>query len=1061
MAMPFSLDASFSHEPNTMGSTMHSQRSPINDAHVELLPNPDFVFPALPSDGSTTRSTKRPLSTQILPTSKRVPRAAISERRSVNALPNFSFNPAGLGSAPGSSTSTPPHSPPLPSPSTPSRPMGHRRGGSELVGGDARYGTVSVVSNSPPKGDGFALAGSAPTRLGPPPGRRGHAHRRSGAISGHDLQSILQPRELNPLPNPLPTGGSAPVTPLETDIKPFFPIPSRRSVSQSSVNLPADPSVEPGPESSPRRLLSHRARVGFSEKVEYIRPLSTISSETESSLSTIRGHSVTGSLSSVVSGGASSPSPARSGRPSLHTTFEDESPRARPGTAGDILDLFTGGQDKVSGTISRPNSSYSPSPSKPTREFPTVTGSPPPKKRAFFGWEHRRSPTPVSPSLHPSASDPSLASSPEPFQSTAGEETVAADTKDATGKARKPRKVKSWANSLIRKPKSQQTKSRTQTQPQDSESSADDDMDTIPDLSTSFLLENFDVDDTVTIVAADDLRTPRINPETSSLASTPKLGPVHDSDTMSPVIDLDAALGPFNTPSVGNSGRNCRSARRSMHSGALPNNSFQNNHRRTESAPELVPFEARSGVAPVSTMADVFEEDEEEEEDSPKRNGMRGAKNVPKLSLTGASKDEGKMLQYDVPPANPSDDLSGFDFGEINQPSTQSPGDAFTADPPVAGPVGDDLPVSSDVMVTEPLAPSYHFPSYHRDPSPVEVVEPHEEPRASSLTRDSDSTITPPLHPTSDSPLQLPIKSPSPAPHSFTLGLPATAPSPHAFSLGLPPPPPLPPLMTPDSSTSSAFSSPAFSASQSSFETPRLGTATSSVTDGRGTHEAGDFAEAQSMREMMMLLPDGSEVPIRVSVDDVPSLTSSRSTATNGPPTSGVTAPGPPNHLQFFNPTYAVPQSSSGTPVSRAPLARPTSAFTLPYLRDARSASVCSIGLSARSSLALNATDESTPQAQGHMAHHDNPSDTDLHNRRRKRASIVSLSRLMGVGGALGEKSKLSVEQRAGEGDGHGHSRDMGEKAGVSMDSDARREKRGSRLSRMMKFWKSKEGLRS
>lgn len=72
-------------------------------------------------------------------------------------------------------------------------------------------------------------------------------------------------------------------------------------------------------------------------------------------------------------------------------------------------------------------------------------------------------------------------------------------------------------------------------------------------------------------------------------------------------------------------------------------------------------------------------------------------------------------------------------------------------------------------------------------------------------------------------------------------------------------------LMTPDTVTSS-FSSPDYRSSQVSFDTPRVGTAASSVTD-YPIMPSPRFGEP------------GPE--LRISVDDVPSLTSSRSTMTS------------------------------------------------------------------------------------------------------------------------------------------------------------------------------------
>jgi len=123
-----------------------------------------------------------------------------------------------------------------------------------------------------------------------------------------------------------------------------------------------------------------------------------------------------------------------------------------------------------------------------------------------------------------------------------------------------------------------------------------------------------------------------------------------------------------------------------------------------------------------------------------------------------------------------------------------------------------------------------------RGVSPVEVVEDYEEPRACLLDRDSDSTLTPTLTP--DGPKEpqtlLPL-SHTPQPRS---------------------------IMTSDTTGGSTFSTPELGPVQV-YEPTRLGTANSSIVEYRSL----SFGEP------------GPEV--RISVDDVPSLTSSRSTATS------------------------------------------------------------------------------------------------------------------------------------------------------------------------------------
>jgi len=218
---------------------------------------------------------------------------------------------------------------------------------------------------------------------------------------------------------------------------------------------------------------------------------------------------------------------------------------------------------------------------------------------------------------------------------------------------------------------------------------------------------------------------------------------------------------------------------------------------------------------------------------------------------------------------------------------------------------------------------------------PVEVVEDFEEPRTSSLTRSSDSTITPTI--SGDK-----VKE---ARQLMSLPLPLTQHS----------------LMTPDTFTNSSFSSPDFRSSQTSFDTQRLGTASSSITDYRTMNPA-HFGEP------------GPE--LRVSVDDVPSLTSSRSTMTSG------------LHNTF-------------------PLMSPRNP-------SERTGSLSSI-----------------------------PSDAS--ERRRKRSSIASLSRLI-QGSSFAERSKLSIETRP-------------QSAHLEPTKEPK-VKKHRRISKMMQFWKSKDTSR-
>ncbi|KAF2740243.1 hypothetical protein EJ04DRAFT_239040 [Polyplosphaeria fusca] len=733
-----------------VGSPLYQRRRTSNAGPIELVPNPDFTFPQRGPDtqapDSAPVSQTQPMSLQAYPTGRRGSTPG-QRQKSLNALPDFSFNPApSTVPAPSNLTpdglSTPPHSPLATSPTTPSRPIGHRRGGSEFIGGDGRTGGAPLLSSSPT---------------------------RSGAVSSHDLSSIMNP--------PATRAGSAPVTPMEGE--PFaFGHSVNKSISQPSLR---DNSFFPDDLSSPRRPPS-RARVGFSDKVEIIRPLSTISSETETSLSTMRGHSATGSISSVISAGTSSPQSARLGRPSLNITFEDE---PRPSTAGAVLDLTKSAHQGVD-VLNRKRPMSAVSPGSPTIVSPTSPRVPA-KRRGFFRLESRRS-DPTVTTLHASASDPALAvAQASPLPSPLDDEDDAANNeekaKSTLRKAtRKPRKVKSWANSIIsRKGKhSSKAKRRAPTPPPEPGVDSED-----TDESEELDFEaNFDVDNTVTIVSPSESSTEGRKTESDIASWKPREFKKVNSDSMSPVIDLDAALGPFNTPhgsSPRGQQRGFGAHRRAMHSAS----GLTQTHRRTESAPALVPFELRNTTTTTaSTMADVFEEEEPEDESA-------ASKQQPKVE--DAVEDEPKIQIVEADHTQ-SGTAINWDFND-GLKITRS-----------------DRALKTDVL--EPLSPHAIPGTDNRSeqptaPSPIDVVEDHEEPRSSSLTHSSDSTVTPQMN--TDEPKEAqPLMN-------IPLALPQQSlPTPTTFA--------------------SSFSSPDFRSSQASLDTPRLGTAASSVTDYRLRH---------------------------------------------------------------------------------------------------------------------------------------------------------------------------------------------------------------------------------
>lgn len=904
---------------------------------VELVPNPHFVFPMRAEEPPRSESpalmnpTSRPVS---LPPARRGVGAGSGQRRSASALPAFSFNPS--GSSTSTHTTTPPDSPLPPTmPVTPSRAVGHRRGGSEFIGGDGKAGGAGLRSSSPTKGEGVLPAPTSEVIFGPPAGRRGHAHRRSGAVSCHDLSSILQPKDANTRTQ----AGSAPVTPLKDEVKPLLstnldqgapPSSLRRHSAEESGLFRSDS------DSSPTRRPFSRARVGFSDRIEYIRPLSTISSETESSISTLRGHSVSGSLSSVISSGAASPPPSRMTRPSLNTTLEDGNGR-RPNTAGAILDGIAARHSfgELSAAPKRPMSAMATSPNPSGSTGSPVSPHIKTKRRAIFGFENRRS----EPTLP--ATEATFSTSPprSPLVSDEAATTdigkIESDEEQSTSKRKpnsKPPKVMSWANSLISRRSWSHGARVKPAVPLEPEPVSHDRIPSpalaspAPDDGSVF--GNFDVDDTVTIVSTPANVASQSKLQTNLAPWRPKERTYSDSDAdaLSPTIDLDAAMGPFDSSSLGSGasprlrGRDFAVARRTMHS-ASGFAGFQT-HRRSESAPALVPFQFMpAAMASNTSMPDVFEEDEEEES-VPK---MGSASSSPSAKSTGADDEEEQRMGVQVVEADSAKNGRAMDWSFDNGLGIQRP----KLERQVSPMSKVDQAAVQDSVGTPSLDPTQAV--VPRGTSPVEVVDDDEEPRTYSRARSSDSSATPTL-------LSEELKEPPPLMiHQL--------PVPHQ-SFG-----------TPDTITTSSFSSPKFSVSQTSLDTPRLGTAASSVAENR--HHS--------------LLAGEPGPDMRISVDDVPSLTSSRSTMTSA----------------MQNPfTTCAPRFPGG-----------------------RSESVTSL-----------------PRAEST-------------ERRTKRSSIASLSRLMG--GSFSERSKLSIEHTA--------------QTESARPMTAPKPKTARRLSKMMLFWKRKE----
>ncbi|KAI9759530.1 MAG: Saccharopine dehydrogenase [Chaenotheca gracillima] len=719
----------------------------------------NFVFPPrAPSSPPTSFAFPGPSALRSTPS--HVPRQSLSDRRaskrsSSTPLPAFNFSPAAeiepTGADHGSSESV---SQTIP---IPVKPSAHRRRESEFVGGDGSNGGPGLMSTSPTKGED-ALPVPRASRAG---GRGGHRHRRSGAISVHDVPLAFKNSDANVTPR----AGSAPTTPAAND--PDFVPPSESAGWQTA----------PRPKSGGGAA---RARVGFSDTVEFIpRPLSTLSDETSSSLTTVLGgHSSSGSGSSDASAANVVHPAAIDARLSLG---EGLPLRAASSRAGHGLSASVG--------------SSSLKPREPVLSSSPTTSEP--EDRSKSEWQNLPStPIPVSYNTESTDSEP---------------ETL------LEGKVvSKRRQVKSWAGSILpRKSKSRAEESKTRAKqtagPENVQTSQ------MPAVQTGPL---------------NDERPTRSMPslDTNISSWTPRTSTsTQPSETMSPMIDLDAALGPFNTPNPGDRDEALASTKpwRMYSAKAGRFDSFDNSiHRRADSEPALPAFKKDQSnlhrLGSSSTMTDVIIEDDEDDEDE---------RTEPSENEGNDDEDEAAagvgihVVDSDGPAAGLGMDWSVEEEGRD--------GRCFAR--------GDHR---GDVSLTEiRFAPSNDVPAADRR-GEVDIVDGEEMPRADSVARSSDSTITPPL-----SPSIIPDKR-VPSPVELNI------PNPNYSSL------------TPETCstlTMSTISSPDFP--PGSFDFPPAIVPSSSFTNDPDL-------------DSLMGGEPGPE--LRTSVDDVPSLTSSNSTMASG-----------------------------------------------------------------------------------------------------------------------------------------------------------------------------------
>ncbi|KAH8657450.1 hypothetical protein BGZ60DRAFT_347376, partial [Tricladium varicosporioides] len=680
-------------------------------------------------------------------------------------LPAFSFGNSNAPSSPGSRN-------------IPSRPGSHQRAGSEFVGTNGTNSTpTGAISTSPTKGEGV------PPPTGPSRASRGHRHVRSAAISGHDLSMILKP----PTSPTTARGNSAPCSPSGDHELQTSPFPGSMDAAMQNAKDESDLTATTENITTARMPFKamSRPRVGFSDNLEFIpRPLSLDS----------RGMS-----------------------PVNRRTID-----ARPRTAEPILDrdhthdMENGKRRNSIPLLMEAANTSSSAPSTP-RSL---------KKWSFFG--HESGSGESSPKSRPTS-----ASSQSKESKLAQTETLPADpdmgpAEDIPMPSIEP--TASRKNSLSRKPSKKQKKVRTwagsilgrKTRQRSQKHKLNRRSPTPPHRSYPSIDSPF----TTTIIESTTPAAPHSVPDLHiDMASWKPRKLSAQEDAMSPMIDLDAALGPFNTPQTFGEdweiSQRTGSKKRAMHSAAGiggfagPGMHY---HRRAESAPE---FENprfglhRLGSSSTMAMEDVFEEDEDEWEDA------KGASDKEDEGNAGLGIDI-KVEDFEDNSESDIDGPSSSLHGVKRKGSNLSEGDRRTVGTAKSERSGTSL-------IDEPIL---------EEVSPVEIMDDAASSRPDSRARSSDSTATPPFRPRAGKELA-PVEV-----QPFNLQPPYLTPT------------------SPQSTTQSSFPSPR---SPFSYDAQRISTAPSSVTDEQGF-------------QSLLLGEPGPE--LRYSVDDVPSLTSSNSTMT-------------------------------------------------------------------------------------------------------------------------------------------------------------------------------------
>lgn len=460
--------------------------------------------------------------------------------------------------------------------------------------------------------------------VGRVPGRRNHAHRRSAAISNVDLNAIT--KALGPNSGSNYGMGSAPCTPADPNHKPASDIPSR-PLSQSGISLgrptpPASPQFPPVPP-IPAAI---QAEMALNQPSNTERPVSAIFHGTSDSTATIK---VQQQVEKPTFLDRVTPRP-------------DYNPKPRPKTADASLVMdFMQMDDDSGSSIKRSHSAAGHSRSRKSKSTPHLDSTLSP--------DDIQSTDNYRPSFSDNGSD------------TSGDEATehSSDNKSPIkSKKKKQKRVRSWAGHIL---------TRTKSKGKGKRHAKDAKADTVEEPAVprapaprppaltrtnsgtgSVLDVDFDNDDVVVIrtptnptMPSSALEPIQNNRQTDVGCSLPAqsletswkprsfyeqgVGP-HDNVLSSPIIDLDAALGPFNTPDMrpvtqGTPNNNFSVATQRMYSGGRRGEFVgpeMRYHRRTESAPAMQPFDRtalgafRLGPTSAVETPDVFDEEEED-----------------------------------------------------------------------------------------------------------------------------------------------------------------------------------------------------------------------------------------------------------------------------------------------------------------------------------------------------------------------------------------------------------------------------------------------------------------